>query len=177
VQGDVAAGTLLRRVDLAGVEGSGVDVEADSALVPLAGIEDRMNRLAGIDGAGIGGIDLDEIGGLDVAAVIVEVLGDDSVILHHELTDRCRHPTVLVAMIVDGADLADVPTNGHQFECLRLVDEVAGIVLAVPEEIRGKTIRVDGTGTQDLTDTVDVGEGALGESFKLLDELLDRNFA
>jgi hypothetical protein len=177
VEGDVAAGALLSGVDLTGVKGPGVDVEADGALVPLARIEDGVDRLARIDGAGIGRIDFDEIGRHDFAGVLSEVLGDDSVILDHQLADGGGHPTVLISMIVDGADLAYVPTDGHQFEGLCFVDQIARVVLAVPEEIGSEAFGIDGVGTQDFADTLDVGKSGFGQGLQLVDELVDCNFA
>ena len=152
-------------------------MEADGALVPLARIKNGVDRLARIDGTGIGRIDFDDVGGHDLAGVLSEVLGDDTVILDHQLADGGGHPTVLIAMIVDGADLADVPADGHQFEGLRLVDQIARVVLAVPEEIGSEAFGVDGVGAQDFADTLDVGKSGFGQCFQLLDELVDGNFA
>jgi len=40
----------------------------------------------------------------------------DAEILHFEPADGRGHPAILIAMIVDAAELADLPTDGHTFE-------------------------------------------------------------
>ena len=77
MQADFAAGALLGGVDNAGVEGAGVDVEADGALVEVARVEDAVNGGERVDGAGVVEVHLDSVGGLDVGLTSGEVLVDD----------------------------------------------------------------------------------------------------
>jgi hypothetical protein len=43
VEGDVAVGALFSGVDFAGVEGFGIDVDADGALIEFRKIQNLMN--------------------------------------------------------------------------------------------------------------------------------------
>ena len=45
-------------------------------------------------------------------------------------------------MIVNRADLADLPANGDKFVKASLVDQIAGVVLAVPGEIRRERVGI-----------------------------------
>jgi hypothetical protein len=65
------------------------------------------------------------IPGLDVLKFYVEIF-------YHQFSDGRGHPTVLIAMIVHGTALADLPADGDEFVEIGFVDEVAGVVLAVP---------------------------------------------
>jgi len=50
VQVNFAAGALLGGVDHAGVEGTGVDVQADGPLIKFTWIEDTVDGLERVDG-------------------------------------------------------------------------------------------------------------------------------
>ncbi len=132
VQLDLSAGALFGGVNHAGIEGARIDVQADGTLVEFAGIQHTMHGLLRIDGAGLGDIHLDDLGGLQFAAAGGDVLLYDMEILHLQAADGHRHPTVLIAMVVDGTGLTDLPTDGQQFIERSLVDQIAGVVLAVP---------------------------------------------
>jgi len=97
-------------------------METNGTLVPFAWIEDGMHRFAGIDGAGLGCVHLNQVGRFNFATVRVEVLRDNAIILDLEAANRGRHPTVLVAVVVDGADLAHLPADGHEFKSVGLDD-------------------------------------------------------
>src|SRR6266536_189776 len=47
-------------------------------------------------------------------------------------------------MIVNGADLADLPANCYELVQGCLVNQIAGVVLAVPADIRDQRLRRDG---------------------------------
>ena len=74
VQTNFAAGALLGGVDDAGIEGAGIDVEADCALVEFAGIENAMNWSERVNGAGLRHIHLNDFGGMDRAFAGSDVL-------------------------------------------------------------------------------------------------------
>jgi len=135
VQFDFAARALLGGVDHAGVEGTGIDVQADGALVEFAGIEDPVNGFERIDGAGVRGIHLYGLGGRNRAFAAGDILMHDVKILDEQTADGDGHPAVLVAVIVHGAGLADFPADGEQLIKRSFVDQVASVVLAVPGEI------------------------------------------
>ena len=67
MEADFAAGALLGGVDDAGVEGAGIDVEADGALVEFARIQNAVNRRERVDGAGLQDIHLNNFSGVDCA--------------------------------------------------------------------------------------------------------------
>ena len=70
-------------------------------------------------------------------------------------------------MVVNGADLADFPADGQEFIEVRFVDQVAGIVLAVPGEVRSEGFGVDGRGLQEGAELLGLVEGGLGELAEL----------
>jgi len=125
-------------VDFAGVEGFGVDVDADGALVVFGEIENLMDGFERIDVDGIGGIHFVDVGGDEATGA--GVVGDgvaifDAKVLNFEAADGGRHPAVLVAMIVDTGELADLPADGHALEKIVLEDEVAGVAALGEMEI------------------------------------------
>src|ERR1700734_2074747 len=64
----------------------------------------------------------------------------DSKILHAQTADRRHHPTILVAVIVDATNLADIPANGHDFEEVALVNQISRVVAFCVKKIRRKRI-------------------------------------
>lgn len=87
-------------------------MQADGAGGELAGVVDLVHGLARVDGAGLCGIHLDDIGGLNLAAAGGEVFEYGAVVLHQQAADGHGHPAVLLVVVVDRADLAHVPANG-----------------------------------------------------------------
>jgi hypothetical protein len=53
VQPDFAAGSLLGGVDDAGIEGTGVNMQADGTLIKFTRIEDPVDRLERVNGTGM----------------------------------------------------------------------------------------------------------------------------
>jgi hypothetical protein len=130
VEGNVAVGAFFKLVDLAGIKGLGVDVDADGALIVFGEIEDLVDGFERINVDGICGIHFVDVGRDEPtrAGVVGEgVAVFDSKILHFEAADGSGHPAILVAMIVDTAELADFPTNGHAFEKIIFEDKVASV--------------------------------------------------
>ena len=164
VQLDFAAGALFGGVDHASVEGAGVDVQADRALIELAGIEDTMDRLERVDGAGVRGVHLDGFRGFDGGFAESDVLMHDVKILHQQAADGDSHPTVLVAVVVDGTDLSDFPADGNQLVENSFVDQVAGVVLAVPGEVRRQRVGVDRGVLQEFAELLGFVEGGFGRT-------------
>src|SRR5205809_8028606 len=78
-----------------------------------------------------------------VAFASIEILGDNPEIFNQQSADRHCHPTILLAMIVHRADLPDLPTDCNQLVEWGLVDEVSGVMLAIPGQIWPKRIRSD----------------------------------
>ena len=138
VEFDFAAGAFFRRVDHAGIDGLGIDVEGDGAGVVLAGIQDAMDGLGGIDGAGLRGSHFDDVGGFELAFAGGEIFEDGAVILDEEFAERGGHPAVLSLVIVDGAELAGFPADGDEFVKGSFVHKIAGVMLRIPVEIGGE---------------------------------------
>jgi len=112
VELDFAAGALLGGVDDAGVERTGIDVEADGTLIEFAGIEDAVDGGERVDGAGVRHVHLNGIRGLDGGFAFREILMDYVEVLYQQTADGDGHPAVLIAVVVDGADLAYLPADG-----------------------------------------------------------------
>ncbi len=78
-----------------------------------------MDRFERVHVGGMGGVHLVDVGGSEVAGAFVltgGVVVFHPKVLHFEAADRSGHPTVLVAMIMDAAELADLPADGHALE-------------------------------------------------------------
>ena len=78
---DFAAGTLIGGIDDAGIEGAGVDVQADCPLIEFAGIENAVHGLERIHGTGLSWIHLYRVCGGELAGALFQALGDDAIIL------------------------------------------------------------------------------------------------
>jgi hypothetical protein len=65
-------------------------------------------------------------------------------------------------MVVDGACLPDFPADGEQLEKRSFLDEIAGVMLAVPIEIGLEGIWVDRIVAKDLANFGNVGEISFG---------------
>jgi len=129
---DIGVGALappfFALIDFAGVEGFGVDVDADGALRVLREIDNLVNGFAGIDVGGVSGVHLDHLGGNQVAGRAGGVAMIDAVVLHAQAANGDNHPAILVAMVVDAAGLADFPADGHAFEKGVFENQIAGVV-------------------------------------------------
>jgi len=87
VQLDFAAGALLGGIYDAGVERTGVNVEANGALIEFAGIQDAVDGLQGIDGARMRGIHLKGFRGPDCRFAGGDVLMNHAKILDQQTAD------------------------------------------------------------------------------------------
>ena len=96
----------------------------------------------------------------------------DAEILDFQAADGSGHPTVLVAMIVDAAVLADFPADGHTLKEIVFENEIAGVIPFREEEIFFQRLGFDGV----LDDVVLDGfesEGALGDGREAFDPVGD----
>jgi len=140
----LATCALFRRVDDARIEGSGIDVKANRTLIEFAWIHHAVDRITGVDSAGMRDVHLHGIQRLQPACSGINVLAYEMEILHLKAPNRNRHPAILVTMVMDRAGLTDLPANRHQFIKSSTIDKVSGVVLTVPIEIWRKRVRVDG---------------------------------
>ena len=136
-----------------------------------------MNGLQGVDVGGMVSVHFVDFSGNDSAGAAGCVLLFDAEILDFQAADGSGHPTVLVAMIVDAAVLADFPTDGHALEDRVFENEIAGVVAFGEEEVFFKRFGSDGMMEDVVLDGFE-GEVALrkgGEAFDPIGdgELLD----
>src|SRR6202034_931579 len=68
----------------------------------------------------------------------------DAKILHAQTSDGRNHPAILVAMIVNAADLADIPTNRHHFKEIAFVNQVSRVMALCVKKIGRKSLRLNG---------------------------------
>jgi hypothetical protein len=163
---------LFVRIDHAAIVGARVDVQAHGALTEFRGIVNFVNRVGGIDGARAQRVHLNQVRGYNVAGASLQILLQHPVILNQQLADRHSHPAILVFVIVDGANLANVPADGHQFEERGLVNEIAGVVLAVPDEIFFNGFRLDGMLAEKLMDRSDVDKVLVATTSEFANQVL-----
>jgi hypothetical protein len=162
VEGNVAVRAFFAKVDFAGVEGLGVDVDADRALVEFGEIEDLMDGLERVDVGGMGSVHFVNFGGDDAAGAVGSVAIVHAKVLDLQAADGGGHPTILAAVIVDAAGLANFPADGHAFEDFVFEDEVAGVVALGIEAVFFESVGTDGV-AEDVVLNVFEGEVALGD--------------
>jgi hypothetical protein len=175
VQPDFAAGALLGRIYDAGIERPRIHVQTYRPLLEFTRIEDTMHRLQWINRARMRRIHLDSFRGFELADAFVQILRDDPVILNQESPDRRRHPAILVAMIVDRTHLTDFPADRDQLIKRRLVDEVAGVMLAIPGQIWTEGVRGNRRIGEKSDDLIRPVKSPFGKFPQLRDKMLYAN--
>src|SRR6267143_3004732 len=128
VEGDIAVGAFLAKVDLASVKWLGVNVDADGALVEFGEIQDLMDGLERVDVGGVRGVHFVDVRGNNATGAARGVALVNAEILDLQAADRRGHPAILIAMVVNAAGLADLPANCHALEDFVLEDEIASVV-------------------------------------------------
>ena len=68
----------------------------------------------------------------------------DAKILHSQAADGRDHPAILFAMIVDAADLADIPADGENFKELAFVDQISGVMAIGVKKVGSQGLRLNG---------------------------------
>lgn len=125
---DIRIGATFALIDFAGVKRFRIGVDTDSALIELWKIEDLMDRFEGINVGGVRGIHIVDVGRLEMTGAEVRIFVRDVEILDAQTSDGSRHPTILIAMIVDPARLTNLPADGHTFEDGIFEDEITCVV-------------------------------------------------
>src|SRR6184192_3805363 len=87
VELDFAAGTLIGGIDDAGIERSGIHMEADRSLIELARIKNAVHGLERIHGTGLSWIHLHRVSGDELTDSFLQALGDNAIILNQEFAD------------------------------------------------------------------------------------------
>ncbi len=135
MQGHVGVGSAVEGINFATGVGMGVNVKAGGALVEFGKIENLMNGLFALDGAGMVVIHIVGDTRRNVAGAASVVLIIDAEILDAQFADGHGHPAILPAMIVNAAGLADFPTDGDDFEEAALEDEIPRVMAFGVEEV------------------------------------------
>jgi hypothetical protein len=172
---DVGVGAIFAEIDFAGVERPGINVNAHGALLEFRKIKHLMDGFEGIDVCGMDSVHFVDVRGNEAAGAAVGPGGVavlDMKILDFEAADGRGHPAILIAMIVDAAELSDLPANGHALEEIVLEDEIAGVIPFGPEEIFFDGFGADGVGQDEVLNIFE-GEVALGNSGEFLDPIGD----
>src|SRR5260370_13351203 len=136
-------GAIRAEIDLARIERLGINVDADGTLAEFSEIENLVAGFERIDIGGMGRVHFVDIGGDDATFAVGGVTVFDTEILDLQPADGSSHPTVLAAMIVDAAELADFPADGHAFEDAIFEYEIARVVAFGAEEIFIERLRTD----------------------------------
>ena len=111
---------------------------------------------------GMSAIHLVDFRGSDFASAAGGVFFVDAKILDFQTADGRGHPTVLVAMIVDAAVLADFPADGHALEEIVLEYKIACVVALGEEEIFFQRLGTDGV-LDDVVLDIFESKSALGD--------------
>jgi hypothetical protein len=172
VQRNVGVSPFIAVVDFAHIERLGIDVDADSALLKFGQIQNLVNRFERIHIRGMRRIHFVRVGGSEVTSVFRGVVLLDAEILYFQAADRSRHPAILVAMIVDAAELADFPADGHTFEHVVLENQVAGVTAFGKEEIFLERFETDGVVLNVVLNSFQ-GEVAVGYRGEIFDPIAD----
>jgi hypothetical protein len=162
VERNVSVSSFVAVVDFAHIERLGIDVNADSALIEFGKIQNLVNWFERIDVSGMGRVHFVNVGGSEVAHVSRGVVVLDAEILYFEAANGCGHPAILVAVIVDAAELADFPADGHAFEHVVLENQVAGVAAFGEEEIFFQRFGTDGVAENVVLNSFQ-GEIAVGD--------------
>src|SRR6266699_3774426 len=128
VERDVAVSAFFAKINLATVEGPGVHMNADGALVEFREIQNLMHGFERVDVGRMRGVHFVDVGRNNAASSERAIAPVNAEILDFKAADGRGHPAILIAMVVNAAVLADLPANGHAFEDFVLEDEIAGVV-------------------------------------------------
>ena len=115
MQLDHAASALLGRIHNTGIERARINMQTYRALTEMLRIEHAMHRIGGIDRAGMSWIHFDSVGRSELGLSVIEVLRNQVKIFDQKAADWNLHPAILIAMIMDRADLANFPADCDQF--------------------------------------------------------------
>jgi len=150
-------------------------MQRNGALIGLPRVDDTVHRIAGIDGARMCWRQFHGVRRNEAAFSRGEILKFEMKVFDLEAADGGGHPTILVAMVVHGANLAGLPADGEEFVELGFIDEVARVVLAVPAEIGSEGGFLDGHLGEEGANRLGRLEGRRGQSAQARDKVLNWN--
>lgn len=131
-------------------------MDADGTLIKFGEVHDLVNRLHGIDEGRMGSVQFVNVGGGDGAVATGGIDFLDAIVADVKAADGRRHPTVLIAMIVDAAVLADVPAESHAFKQSVPKDEIASVIAFREKNIASKRFGTDGMLDDVVLDGIEV---------------------
>src|SRR6202046_3546793 len=100
-------------------------MHARSSLSEFREIQHLMNGFFGLNHRGMFGVHVVSFRRDEMARRVSGVAIINAEVLHAQTTDGRRHPAILAAMIVNAANLSDIPADGHDFEGLTFVNQVS----------------------------------------------------
>jgi len=128
------------------------------ALIRFAGVDYAMHWLLGIDRAWIGQRQLNRVRCKQTAFPRFNILKFDMEVFDSQLSHWSCHPTILASMVMYGAALPNLPTDGHKLVEIGLIDQVARVMLPVPGQVGCKTELCDRYLDQQRTDLLNLIE-------------------
>jgi hypothetical protein len=150
-------------------------VNADGTVIEFREVHDFVDGFNGIDVSGVGGIHVDGVGGYEMAGGVGGVAVVDAIVLDAEAADGDGHPTVLIAMIVDAAFLANFPADGHALEEIVFENEIASVVALGKIRVGVKRFGADEMVEDEIVNIFE-SEFGWGDSLKLFNPLVDGEF-
>src|SRR5690348_15097643 len=136
-----------------------------------------MHRLPRIDRHRIRHIHFQRVSRLDLAGASVDILLQHAIVLHHQRANWCRHPAILITMIVNGAGLPNLPADRHQFIEAALIDQVPRVMLAVPDEVWSQALWRNRMFAQKALHHIDMLEAGRRQLAEFGGEVLNRQLA
>src|SRR5438128_982703 len=93
-------------------------------------------------------------------------------ILYFEPADGRRHPAILIPVIVDTAELADFPADGHTFEKIIFENEIARIAAFGEKDIFVERVRAHMVAHDEVLHVFE-GESFCGDGGQVFDPVGD----
>ena len=121
-------------------------MNAHRALIVFAQVQHLVHRLQRINVGRMPCVHNISVSGNQIAGAAMFVFGVLALyaeILHFQAADGSAHPAILVAVIVDAAELANFPANGHAFEDVIFVNQVARVAALGEEKVGFQGFRAD----------------------------------
>src|ERR1700722_17194316 len=94
-----------------------------------------MNGLFGLHHGGMLHVHVVSFRWNEVASGLSSVAMIHTKILNAQTPDGSNHPAVLVAMIVNAANLSDIPADSHHFKKITFVNQVSRVVALCVKKI------------------------------------------
>src|SRR5277367_3480503 len=144
MQRDICVCAFIHGIHFAGIVRIRIDVHAGRGLIEFRQILHLVDGLFGTHDGGMRRIHSVGIGGDQLTAAVRGVLIFHAEILHAQTADGRDHPAILAAMIMDAAELADIPADREDFKEFAFVDQIPGVVAVGVKNVGGQGFRLNG---------------------------------